>query len=190
MSSATTPLQRLAAALDCIREQAARTRGTPRFGALANELRQAALALRHWLAGEGVPFAEVDSLASEAEAVGNQVLHGVEASELRPLIDRQWAALERLRDLAAHAGPVRPASPEGGAPNGRADSGADNGKKILPDNKHVLGLARRLNQRKKGESLIGVARAYVADEMDRKDLGDRIAQSLLRQLRRYKNLGG
>jgi hypothetical protein len=75
-------------------------------------------------------------------------------------------------------------------PKGRADSGADSGQKILPDNKHVLRLAQRLNRRGKGESLIDVARAYVVDEMHREDPDDRIAQGLLRQVRRYRHLRG
>jgi hypothetical protein len=89
------------------------------------------------------------------------------------------------------AAPAEEASPGGTDSAARADSGADSGakkQKILPDNIHVLQLAQRINRSKGGESQMDIARAYVIDEMGKEDPDDKIAQSLLRQIRRYPRL--
>jgi hypothetical protein len=83
------------------------------------------------------------------------------------------------------------ASPNGADSAACADSGADGGakkQKTLPDNIHVLRLAQRIKRSKGAESLMDIARAYVIDEMGQDDPKHKIAQNLLRQIRRYPHL--
>jgi hypothetical protein len=107
-------------------------------------------------------------------------------------LNRRLRAAAGPEPAPASAAPAPPsATPAPPAAAVRADSGADSGEETendLPENPNVLKLALRVKRRRHGTSMIDVARAYVVEELDEEDQEDRLAQSLLRQVRRYPHL--
>jgi hypothetical protein len=145
--------------------------------------------------GAGLPVVRVSLVEADVGGEGGPPERRPLAA-YRPLAagnKERWRAWSQevaaLRDAAIATCPA--AETRGPSPNGGADSSADSGEKtqkILPNNDNVVRLARRVRDREEGMSIIDVARAFVVDDLHQEDPKDRLAKSLLRQLRRFPHL--